>query len=624
MRALAVGEMLRSRCLRLPARSTEWLSALSAGARCCSSSSSSSGIGAAFSSYAEPHPADVLFGDASASGPRPYGPGRNDAPLPKHTRVLNSLRREQVIRGVVVDRLDEDGNGVVNLFVRRDKQAYQFTFERALPGEKLHLVVTSVKRDRYNKKVPSRYQLGIEERGGASPDEVTPECPHFREGCGGCALQNLAHDAQIREKARLLEQRLEEYGLRCGSLRDTVASPDAFGFHSRMEFQFFARGGLHLGLHPAGSPVPLAIARCRIQAAASQEAFQALLDAARADADARAFDPRTGQGFLVSAVFRAARRPDGREEVLVSLITTADAPEDCMRRLADAVSKRCPDVVGITWSPSGAEWRPGQRGVSGHAVLAGRPFLVQHVCGARLEAVPEGFMRPNILLAEAFYRTILELADVKASDTVWDAFCGQGPLTALLLPHCRRVVALDRSTPALAALRAGLSSSSSESERAEIRNIDLGNMEQLWSLVHGAPARSSTAPAGADAHRQHRSQALEAQEEDDDDEEEEEDDADDEDPQMMPLTHADKSHTSLVPDVVIADPGRKGTPKAFRSMLYRIQARTVVMVGSGRPFLRDCALLVRRGYDLSTVVPFDSQPHAARLEVVAQLRRRSI
>mmetsp|Transcript_115718 Transcript_115718/g.360429 ORF Transcript_115718/g.360429 Transcript_115718/m.360429 type:complete len:85 (+) Transcript_115718:633-887(+) len=75
---------------------------------------------------------------------------------------------------------------------------------------------------------------------------------------------------------------------------------------------------------------------------------------------------------------------------------------------------------------------------------------------------------------------------------------------------------------------------------------------------------------------------------------------------------------------MLCDPGRNGLPKALRQILYGLQVRTLVYICSGRPLLRDCALLQRRGYELCALAPFDSHPHTPRLEAVAQFRWRGV
>jgi len=78
------------------------------------------------------------------------------------------------------------------------------------------------------------------------------------------------------------------------------------------------------------------------------------------------------------------------------------------------------------------------------------------------------------------------------------------------------------------------------------------------------------------------------------------------------------------PDVLLCDPGRNGMPKAFRRILFDLQVPTLIYISSGRALLRDCTLLTRRGYSLERLLPLDSHPHNARLEVIAQLKWRGI
>ena len=105
--------------------------------------------------------------------------------------VVSRLKFDQVIRGVPVAGVDENGHGLIHLHVRKNSQSYEFSFYRTLPGEKLNLVVTFMKKDRFKKNFQGNFRLAIHERCSASIDEVTPACQHFSEKCGGCSFQNL-------------------------------------------------------------------------------------------------------------------------------------------------------------------------------------------------------------------------------------------------------------------------------------------------------------------------------------------------------------------------------------------------------------------------------------------------
>ena len=93
--------------------------------------------------------------------------------------------------------LTHDGRGVA----RRDGKAVFVS--GALPGERVMAEQTAKNRHYDEAKT-----LDVLE---ASPDRVTPRCPHFGT-CGGCVLQHLDETRQIEAKQRVLLENLERIG----------------------------------------------------------------------------------------------------------------------------------------------------------------------------------------------------------------------------------------------------------------------------------------------------------------------------------------------------------------------------------------------------------------------------
>ena len=91
--------------------------------------------------------------------------------------------------GVRIDALDPRGRGV-------GRVGGKMTFVHgALPGEEV--ICRRVKRNR------SFDEAVVQEVAASSPDRVEPRC-RFYERCGGCSLQHLSYDAQLRHKERAL------------------------------------------------------------------------------------------------------------------------------------------------------------------------------------------------------------------------------------------------------------------------------------------------------------------------------------------------------------------------------------------------------------------------------------
>ncbi|CAK9062556.1 unnamed protein product [Durusdinium trenchii] len=531
----------------------------------------------------------------------------------EETFVINSIKgRDQVIRGVPVAGVDENGHGTIHLHVRRDKQNYEFSFARALPGEKLNLIVTHVTKNRLKKKEIANFHLAIDERCSASIEEVTPRCQHFAEKCGGCSFQNLKYEAQLREKFELLKMRLKEYEVQVprAPVDPPVPSPP-FGWHARTEFRVFLRDGLQMGLHPEGSPVPVPLSRCHLHPEAAHEAFQALLTALRA-AKCTPFDERTGRGWLRHVVLRSAHAA-GLVESLATLVTVGEPPREVLNRVAVVAMQNAPRLVGVTWSTEGEESlkSPGWRSVGqqSHKVLAGRSYLMHDVVGMKLKISSEAFFRPNIFLAETLIQTVLEMSAVQPGDVVWDTFCGQGLFTSAFLQMHRdlQMVCIDRSLPALQKLQQNLAEWGHASS-AEVLHGDLGIPAYLHRLTAALPD-------------QHRKGELDEADEAHEADLNFEDEVEEADIPFHDTPFQEKVPASLpAPQILLVDPGRNGMPKPFRRHLLDLEVARVVYISSGRALLRDLAYLTSRGYKLEEIKCFDLQPHTAKsLEVVAHL-----
>ena len=77
----------------------------------------------------------------------------------------------------VIESLDHEARGVTHL------EGKAVFVDGALPGEKVEFVC-------YRKK-PTFENARVERIIKASPERVTPRCPHFGV-CGGCSMQHLS------------------------------------------------------------------------------------------------------------------------------------------------------------------------------------------------------------------------------------------------------------------------------------------------------------------------------------------------------------------------------------------------------------------------------------------------
>lgn len=126
---------------------------------------------------------------------------------------------------------------------------------RALPGE----VVRALPGPRRREGSAARL-LDILE---PSPERVAPPCPHFVEGCGGCAVQHWAPAAQAAWKRARVTEALSRAGFRDAPVAETVTTPA--GRRRRADFALRRAGaGIVAGFHAAGSGQVLDLGTCAV------------------------------------------------------------------------------------------------------------------------------------------------------------------------------------------------------------------------------------------------------------------------------------------------------------------------------------------------------------------------
>ena len=114
-------------------------------------------------------------------------------------------------------------------------------------------------------KVSKRYDEGeIVEILTPSPYRTAPPCP-FYGACGGCQIQHLEYEAQLREKRRMVVSAVRKT---CGidpDTADTVPSPERFGYRNRGRLHYRREGlGARLGYFGSRSRELVTVDRCLI------------------------------------------------------------------------------------------------------------------------------------------------------------------------------------------------------------------------------------------------------------------------------------------------------------------------------------------------------------------------
>lgn len=299
-----------------------------------------------------------------------------------------------------IDSLAHDGRGVAHV----DGKA--IFIDGALPGEQVRFVYTRQHRS---------YDEGrtVDVLSGA-PERVEPRCEHFGV-CGGCVLQHMAPEAQIRAKQGILLENLARIGnVQPDAVLEPLTGPHwGYRHKARLGAKFVVKKGRMLvGFRERQAPYLAELRRCEVLHPAVGERIAALAELIEGlsvrnripQVEVAVGDQAVALVFRhlapLSAADLEALRVFGQTHEFAIFLQSAGP---------DSVELIYPQTVDLTY------------GLAAYDVS--------------LAFEPTDFIQVNPAVNRQMVDRVLALLDLQPNHRVLDLFCGLGNFT---LPMARR------------------------------------------------------------------------------------------------------------------------------------------------------------------------------------------
>jgi 23S rRNA (uracil1939-C5)-methyltransferase len=264
--------------------------------------------------------------------------------------------------------------------------------------------------------------------------EAIITCPHCPP-CGGCALLGVPVAEHPELKRAAVAAALGRFpALREVEVRPCLPAPSPTGYRTRAKLAVHLPPGADraaIGLFAPRTHDVIDIPGCRVL----HPGLPPILD------ELRALIPRSGLG-LAHVDLRWSR---ASSQAHVTLVAAAQAEPAAVRGLAAALMAARPEVSGV-----------GLRRASGGDVLravggltepvAGDPFLVEELCGARFRLSPGAFFQNDPAAAELVLATVRDwLLDRRAGSvgTLVDLYAGVGVFAICLGREAKSAIAVE-------------------------------------------------------------------------------------------------------------------------------------------------------------------------------------
>lgn len=437
-----------------------------------------------------------------------------------------------------------------------------------VPGDRAQVEITAVKKNF------ARGRLTALEAPADCRRE--PFCP-YADRCGGCSLQAMDYDAQLRLKEKWVRDRLTRIGgLEDPKVLPTIGMDDPTAYRNKAQFPVNAgfmkknKEGKYrntqpcrIGFYRPRSHEVVDCDECAIQSAPANAIARAVRRYV-AETGISIYDEKSGMGQLRHVIVKSGFSTG---EVMAIFVVNGDhLPK--VERLVEL----CDDAVNELGTDDDWFWalesvilnvntKKGSEIMGKDCItIAGKPTILDRIGDLLFEISPLSFYQVNPAQTVRLYDKAKEYAALTGSETILDLYCGVGTIGLYCAADAARVIGVEAVKQAVI-----------DANRNAVIN-GIVNAEYICGKAE----------------------------------------------EILP-----KRLSGVKADVVILDPPRSGCMKELLDAVLSVAPRRIVYVSCDPATMaRDIRILVDGGYQLAEAQPVDMFPHTANIETVCLLSKR--
>jgi len=264
-----------------------------------------------------------------------------------------------------------------------------------------------------------------------SKHRVSPACD-LAERCGGCNLQHIAYDEQLRWKTAHVRQNLARIGgIGSSVVHDIIGMLDPWHYRNNVRFKVQSKDGqVTLGFFAAESH--------QLVAGDDNRSGVACLLAHRDLSRAAITLRQVLEDFPAAAAWTEEvmlRRGSTGEIMIVLLGGPTGVPSEAALTGLTSVLSNIPGVVTVIAYVRGKSKHQGGR----YQTLAGRGYIEDEINGLRFRISASSFYQVNPHQTAILYRQVLTYCALQKREEVADAYCGVGTIALYLARFAKTV-----------------------------------------------------------------------------------------------------------------------------------------------------------------------------------------
>ena len=321
----------------------------------------------------------------------------------------------------VVEIIDNgiDGEGIAKI------DGYTLFIDGAIKGEKVKALVVKA-----NKTFGFGKILEIIEK---SPDRTEPICPQYKR-CGGCVLQHMSYEAQLRYKEEKVRKTLEKF-LHQTEIKFEPIIGMGIPNNYRNKAQYPCQNG-KIGFYSPRTHSLIENDYCYIQDENADKlakiAFKLLMEEGNT-----CYDEKDGSGNIRHIMTRVGKNTG---ELMLVIITNKEEIKG-KEKIISELTKLFSSLKSIVQNINSQNTNiiMGKKCIT----LFGNDHIVDELGEYKFKISPLSFYQVNPVQTEALYYKAIELADLKDTKNAFDLYCGIGTISTFLASKCKKVYGVE-------------------------------------------------------------------------------------------------------------------------------------------------------------------------------------
>ena len=272
-----------------------------------------------------------------------------------------------------------------------------------------------------------------------SEARVEPKCPVARQ-CGGCQLQAMSYEEQLKFKERKVKNHL----LRIGKFKENeihmlpiMGMKEPWRYRNKAQFPFGLdkNGNIVAGFYAGRTHDIIECEDCLLGVEENKDILGIIKGFMRVHG-IRPYDETTHKGLVRHALIRKGFHSG---EIMVCLVINGkDIP--AKEQLVEEL-RQVKGMTSISYSINQEKTNV----IMGKEIvnLYGPGYITDNIGNVTYQISPLSFYQVNPVQTEKLYGTALEYAGLTGNETVWDLYCGIGTISLFLAQNAKKVYGVE-------------------------------------------------------------------------------------------------------------------------------------------------------------------------------------